>query len=372
MSEPVMLIDQPNNRGTLYAVVEQDDRVAYFYLYPSELLTTKYSPRPCWLRNLQPAPATKDVAAMKEGMAPMLEAAYCNHPEGREPLEKERITIVWTEEGDGAAVLYDNEILGVIPGWSLYNDEHAVAYAADCTGAGENDRLMPLGKRSANAMYERVDQAIAFWKDWEGETSQAWSILQDQYLKAYEAEFGPIQKYYAIDGGQWPPMALGKFEKDDVVYLLTLGVGIRPMPWVELLYSDRAPGFRRMELAMAVSSKDFTDKEIMAMAGLMSDMADRPWKQVTWLGEGHTVSSGELPAPFESVVVSSALYNGPAIGLPEVYGDKVNLYWLAPITKLEREYAHSRPNAGYDLLEKMIHHNLNHIVTRRPELPADK
>lgn len=371
MSEPVMLIDQPNNRGTLYAVVEQDDRVAYFYLYPSELLTTKYSPRPCWLRNLQPAPGKKDVAAMKEGMAPMLEAAYCNHPEGSEPLEKERLTIVWTEEGDGAAVLYDNEILGVIPGWSLYNDEHAVAYAADCISAGENDRLMPLGKRGANAMYERVDQAIAFWKDWEEETSQTWGILQDQYLKAYEAEFGPIQQYYAIDGGQWPPMALGKFEKDEVVYLFTLGVSIRPMPWVELLYSDRAPGFRRMELAMAVSKKDFTDKEIMAMAGLMSGMADRPWKQITWLGEGHTVSSEELPAPFESVVVSSALYNGPAIGLPEVYGDKVNLYWLAPITKLEREYAHSRPNAGYDLLERMIHHNLNHIITRRSELPSD-
>ncbi|SEW55926.1 suppressor of fused domain protein [Chitinophaga arvensicola] len=370
MSEPVILIDQPNNRGTMYAIVEQDERVAYFYLYPSELLTTKYSPRPCWLRNLQPAPPQRDVAAMKEGMAPMLEAPYCNHPEGKAPLEAERITIVWMEEGDGAAVLYDNEILGVIPGWSLYNEEHAVAYAADCIDAADTDRLMPLGKRGVNAMYERVDQAIAFWKDWEDEASQAWSILQDQYIKAYEEMFGPLVQYYAIDGGQWPPMGLGKFEKDGVVYLLTLGVSIRPMPWVELLYNDRAPGFRRMELAMAVSKTDFTDKEIMAMAGLISGIADRPWKQVTWLGEGHTISA-ELPAPFESVIVSSALYNGAAVPIPTVYSDKVNLYWLSPITKLEREYAHSRPNAGYDLLERMIHHQLNHIVTQRQELPAD-
>lgn len=368
MSEPEILIDQPNNRGTLYAIVEQDDRVAYFYLYPSELLTTKYSPRPCWLRNLKPAPEKRDVAAMKEGMAPMLEAGYCNHPEGKEPLEKERIKIIWMEEGDGAAVLYDDEILGVIPGWSLYGEEHSVAYAADCTGAGDNDQLMPLGKRGANVMYERVDQAIAFWKEWADETTQAWSALQDRYIKAYEAQFGTISKYYAIDGDQWPPMAIGRFEKDGVIYLLTMGMAIRPMPWVELLYSDRSPGFRRMELAMAFSKDDFTEDEITAMGSFISGMADRPWKQVTWLGEGHTVGASQLPPPFESVVLSSALYNGPAIHLPEVYGDKVNLYWLSAITKLEREFAHFKPNAGYDLLEKMIHHHLNHINTKRAEL----
>lgn len=371
MSEPVMLIDQPNNRGTLYAVVEQDDRVAYFYLYPSELLQSKYNPRPCWLRNLQAAPEKRDTAAMKEGMAPMLQADYCNHPQGKEPLEKERLSIVWMEEGDGAAVLYDGEILGVIPGWSLYNEEHAVAYAADCIGAGDTDRLMPLGKRGVNVMYERVDQAQAFWQEWSDEASQAWGILQEKYINAYEAAYGPMVKYYAIDGDQWPPMALGKFEKDEVVYLCTMGVSIRPMPWVELLYNERSPGFRRMELAMAFNKADYTDEEIMNLAGFMSGLADRPWKQVTWLGEGHTVSSESLPQPYESVVASTALYNGPAVSLPEVYGDKVNLYWLVPITKLEREFAHIRPNAGYDLLEKMIHHGLTHIVTKRAELPFE-
>ncbi|MFY0253669.1 suppressor of fused domain protein [Chitinophaga sp. 30R24] len=369
MSEPVILIDQPNNRGTMYAIVEQDDRVAYFYLYPSELLTTKYSPRPCWLRNLKPAPETRDTAAMKEGMAPMLEARYSNHPQGKEPLEKNRLSIVWMEEGDGAAVLYDGEILGVIPGWSLYNDEHAIAYAADCIGAGDNDRLMPLGKRGGNAMYDRVDRAIAFWEEWTDETSQVWGILQDKYLKAYEAQWGPIQKYYAIDGGQWPPIGLARFENEDVVYLLTLGAGIRPMPWVELLYTERAPNFRRMELGIAVNKKDFTEKEIMVLAGIITGLADRPWKQVTWLGEGHTIPSDELPAPFESLIVSTSLYNGPTVEMPEVYGDKVNLYWLTPITKLEREFAHARPNAGAILLESMIAHDLNHLVTKRDELP---
>ncbi|HVI48940.1 MAG TPA: suppressor of fused domain protein [Chitinophaga sp.] len=370
MTDPVMLIEQPNNRGTMYAVVEQDDRVAYFYLYPSELFSSKYSPRPCWLRNLQPAPEKKDTAAMKEGMAPMLEAKYCNHPEGKEPLQRELISIVWLEEGDGAAIMYDGALLGVIPGWTLYSDERAVAYAADCTGADDDGTMFPLGAPGKNQLHRRVAKAAAFWNEWTNEAGQTWSILQEQYINAYEAQFGKIQQYYSIDGGQWPPMALGKFEKDDIVYLLTMGVGIRPMPWVEILYNDKAPGFRRMELAMAVNKNDYSDAEIMKFAEIMSGIADRPWTQITWFGEGHTVSSSELPAPYESIIFSSAVYNGPVIEMPSFYGDDVNLYWLQPITQQERFFAHHKPNAGYDLLEKMINSGINHIVQQRDEVVA--
>ncbi len=38
------------------------------------------------------------------------------------------------------------------------------------------------------------------------------------YLQSYEAQFGRVQQYYAIDQQQWPPMALARFEKEDVVY----------------------------------------------------------------------------------------------------------------------------------------------------------
>ncbi|RBL88314.1 suppressor of fused domain protein [Chitinophaga flava] len=370
MADPVMLIEQANNRGTMYAVVEQDDRTAYFYLYPSELLASKYSPRPCWLRNLQPAPEKKDIAAMKEGLAPMLEARFCNHPEGKAPLEAALINIVWMEEGDGASVFYDGELLGVIPGWTLYSEERSVAYAADCIGAADDSMMFPLGTPATNQLHQRVAQATAFWDDWTSETNQTWSILQQQFLSAYEAALGPVTQYYAIDGDQWPPMGMARFEKDEVVYFLTLGVSIRPMPWVEILYSDEAPGFRRMELALAISKKDYSEKEIMNLAGIVSGIADRPWKQVTWLGEGHTISSSELPVPYESVVLSAALYNGPAIELPKMYNDTVNLYWVSPVTKPERLFAHQNPNGGYELLEKMIHHGINHIIQPREQVVA--
>lgn len=366
-SSPEVLIEMPNNRGTFVAIVEQDARTAYFYLYPAEHLGKQYRMRACWLRNLQAAPEDRDAAAMESGTAPLLQARFCNHPEGKAPLNTELLSVIWMEEGDGAAVLYEGEILGVIPGWSLYVDE-PVAYAADCIGVENNDLVFPLGKPASNAQHARVAGAVNFWKQWDEVDNPQWPVIQEQFISAYTAHFGEMQQYYAIDNNQWPPMAMGKFEKDDVVYFLTMGMSIRPMPWVEYLYNDKASAFRRMELAIAINKKDFTEEEIMQMAQAISSIADIPWRHISWLGEGHTVGSKQLPAPFESNILSAALYNGEIITLPEMYGDKVNLYWASPITLPEREFAHRKANGGYELLEKMIQQDITHIVTKRSSL----
>lgn len=361
---PKVLIEQTNSRHTMYAAVEQDERTAYFYLYPAELQSKKYRMRACWLRNLMPAPSQRDSAAMENGDAPMLEAHLCNHPEGKAPLKAELLSIVWMPEEDGAAVLYDGETLGVIPGWSLYTEE-PVAYAADCISADGDALVFPLGLPGQNEQHNRVAEAVQFRQQWESTETPQWPVIQEKFIAAYEQHFGKMQQYFAIDNNQWPPMALGKFEKDNVVYFLSMGVSIRPMPWVSYLYNDNASAYRRMEIALAVSREDYTEEEITKMAEGISAMVDIPWRHISWLGEGHTIGSGKLPAPFESIVLSAALYNGDGIELPEMYGDKVNLFWASPVTLSEREFAHRRPNGGYELLEKMIEGDLTHIVRKR-------
>jgi len=365
--EPITLTEQPNGRHTLYAAVEQDDRTAYFYLYTAELTSKKYRMRACWLRNLKPGPETRDKAAMENGMAPMLPAHLCNHPEGKEPLEADRLSIVWMPEDDGAAVLYDGEILGVIPGWSLYIDE-PVAYAADCIEVDDQQLVFPLGEQGVNEQYERVADAVNFFSEWESVDNPRWPVIQEQFISAYEQHFGKMLQYYAIDNNEWPPMAMGKFEKDNIVYFLTMGVSIRPMPWVAYLYNDNAGAFRRMELAIAIDKNDFSEEEIMNMAQGIAGLADIPWRHISWLGEGHTVGSSRLPQPFENFVLSAALYNGESIELPSMYGDKINLYWASPITSLELAYAHHKQNGGYELLEKMIEQDITHVVRTRTGL----
>lgn len=363
--EPQVLIEQPNGRHTLYASVEQDDRTAYLYLFPAELQSKKYKMRACWLRNLAPAPEGKDLAAMHNGTAPMLQRKFCNHPDGKEPLNAALLEIVWLPEDDGAAVLYDGEILGVIPGWSLYVDE-PVAYAADCIGVeGDDFLVLPLGDPETNQQYASVGQAVAFRNHWNSVDEPAWPQIQEQFINCYEGHFGKMLQYFAIDNNEWPPMAMGKFEKDNVVYFLTMGASIRPMPWVSYLYNDTSAAYRRMELALAVDKNEYNEEEIMKMAESIATMADIPWRHISWLGEGHTIGSSKLPAPFESMVLSSALYNGEAIQLPEMYGDKVNLFWASPVTQQEREFAHRKPNGGYELLEIMIQKDMTHVVKKR-------
>ncbi len=355
-----ILIEMANNRGTLHAVVEQDERTAYFYIYPGEHFSERYGMRACWLRNLQAAPVERDSAAMEDGKAPMLEARYCNHPAGLAPLETAELSIMWNEADDGATVFYQDEPLGIIPGWTLYAEQSAY-YAADCSEAAEDRGLFPL---TAPALYKGLEQASAFWDKWGNEDNNPWMPLQRQFLEAYEARFGSTLKYFAIDNQQWPPMALAQYEQDDIIYFLSLGVSIRPMPWVEFLYNEQAGGFRRMELGLAVNKNDYSMDEIMNMAQSLAGIADSPWRNLTWLGEGHTISSSGLPAGYDSFILSSALYKGPEIALPLMEGDRVNLYWATPVTLAERERAHSKPNGGYALLETFIEEGRTHVVKK--------
>jgi len=367
MNDPVVLLEETNTRGTLQAVIEQDDRTAYFYLFPGQKFAHQFEPRACWLRNLKTAPATRDFEAMSQGQAPMIEASFCEHPDGLPPLEAERLSIVWLESGDGAAALYDDKIIGFIPGWTLYSDQ-PIAYASSCTGSTELSMMFPMNENATPIIYGQVARATEFWNSWEGESNTQWGALQEKYLSTYEEIFGTIQKYYAIDGDQWPPMAIGEFEKDGIKYFLSMGIGIRAMPWVDYLYNDNASGFRRMELAIAIDMKDFDAEAQMRFAEIISGMADSPWRDITWYGEGHTNSAKELPGEYESLILSAALYNGSNIALPDMYGDKLNLYWCTPITLKEREYAHSIPNGGYTLLEEMINEGMSHVVRKRASL----
>ncbi|RAI99842.1 suppressor of fused protein SUFU [Chitinophaga skermanii] len=361
---PEVLLEQSNNRGTMHAVVEQDNRVAYCYVFPAEKLPHEFKPRPCWLRNIQAAPTGKDLNAMNLGMAPMLEAKFVNHPDGQAPLEAARVSILWSEAGDGVTVFYDDEIIGIIPGWSLYTDQ-PVAYAKDCIDADDDSMVFPYNPAKMTTLNEQVDKAKAFWAAWEDESGEEWATLQGQYIAAYETVFGTLEKYYSIDGDTWPPMALGQFEKDGIVYFASLGMSIRPMPWVDFLYNDNAAGFRRMELAVAIKKSDFTEQQIMQFAEILSGIADSPWRNVTWFGEGHTVGSQSLEAPYESLILSSALYNGEAINMPMIYGEPVNLFWAMPISEGERKYAHEVLNGGFTLLEELINAGNNHVVKQR-------
>lgn len=202
MKTPTVLLEEVNPNGNVQALVEQEDRVAYLYLYSAEE-TGLPRVRSCWVRNLSRAPVELDTDALRRGLAPALTRDACAHPDGAPPLEAEALRVVWLEAGDGAALLDGGELLAVLPPPS--DPDGASGCARDCSTA--NPVVSPLAPR--RDLIEQLERATAFWADWDGEAgSSAWPPLRDRLVAAYAGAIGEASNYYAMDGGEWPPRAL--------------------------------------------------------------------------------------------------------------------------------------------------------------------
>lgn len=364
MTHQPLIAEVPNQQNTLTAIVEQDARTAYFYIWPNDLFRSQYAVRGCWLRNLLPAPAREDREAMEQGIAPLLSAEYCRTLEAEPMLDPAGLQILWEPSDDGAALWYYGQLLAVIPGWSLYQDKQ-VSFSAGCIK--ENRLTAPLGSASTNDYYARAEQQRHFWRDWHD--GHLWDAVQRELMQCYQAQFGESVKYYAIDQGNWPPMAISQHWHQGVWYFLTLGMGIRPMPQVDYLFDELAPQYRRVELAMAVDGEVMNEANAVQMASALAEFAHLPWARLTWIGEGHTLASEVAPVGFESFLLANGL--APEVAqfrLPKRDGDRPNLLWATPITEAERQFAQSAERGGQQLLQRLQAEGNDHIFRPRQEV----
>jgi hypothetical protein len=366
MNPSNVLAEVSNENQTLVAVVQQESRVAYFYIYPEEDYSERFKVRACWLRNLVAAPLQDDRAAIEQGLPPMLAAEYCRNLEGEAPLNPEGLQVIWNESDDGAALWYYGQLLAVIPGWSLYID-HSVCYSASCIK--ESPLAYPLGSASTNTQYALAESTRQFWRTWQREEGNPWPKIQRDFQARYEQHFGPSVKYYTLDQGKWPPMAITQHERDGIYYFLTMGMSIRPMPWVEILFNDDASQYRRMEMGIAIDGQYMDEANAVLMASALAGFAHVPWAQLTWIGEGHSLASEVAPPGYEGYLMSSSFYPySEHLVLPKQYGDPVNIYWATPVFESERELAQSTSQGGSDLVNKLREQGIDHIF--RPRQPV--
>ena len=335
MSEPIEVLSDISPYGLVQAVVEQDDRVIYFYLFGAE--HTDFGMRSCWVRNLLPAPEALDVEGMQQGQPPMMPRASCSHPDGAPALVAEDLQIVWFEEGDAAALLDGQGLLAVIPGWSGH--EGFTGYARDCLDVSH--MAWPLGTPEENAIFGRVRGNQQFWADWSQEDSP-WGAIQDAFVDAYTGQLGAYANYYAIDGGAWPPKAMLRFVSDAATAFVTLGVSLRAQPWTDP--NENAPERpRRIELGIALSG-NLPDATVEALAGYVSGQTLLPWHHFTFLGEHHTMPCDTLQSldpdsPFTAVLLAQDFGGSPRLHVPTVRDERVHLLWMIPITEEERLFA---------------------------------
>ena len=362
MSEPEVVLEEVSPHGNLEAIIEQDDRVAHFYLRSPEF--EDFGLKTCWIRNLAKAPDTMDVEGMRQGIPPMLPKEFCMHPGGQDALDPDRLRLVWFPEGDGVALLEDNEMLAAIPAWGGFKGFSG--YARDCTGQS------PLcWKLDDPAEFNaRISAAERFWCQWDQDESP-WPACQGAFLAAYEAVLGPHSRYFAIDGGNWPPKALVRFDRPDCTYLLTLGIALRPQPAVEMYYDDPAD-FRRFEFG-ACLSREVGDETISSLASYMSGQSTLPWHQFSYFAHGHTIRCDAFAGDdglrnFTSVLLVDSPASAPELNPPRIDGEWVSLLWTVPITSEEQQVAER--DGSKEIIERFPSSWPLHMIGRRTPIIA--
>lgn len=345
MSDSTCLLEEVSPNGNIQATVEQDDRVAYFYLRGAA--DSGFEFKACWVRNLVAAPTSTDAQAMKNGNAPRLPAGFCRHPKGAVPLKKKDLRVVWFEEGDAAAVLEKDEILAIIPSWSGYKG--FAGFARDCIG----DSPLCWELDADNVLNKRVERSDKWWADWDAKKG-IWSKVQTAQCDAYTEQIGPYQKYFAIDGGDWPPKAMVKIEKPEATILSTVGVCLRPQPNVEMS-TEEPELLRRVEFGLAMSP-NLAKTHFNEIAGYLSGQSRYPWSSYTWLGPFHTLGCDVLESEtdFSSVLLVPSPKDAPRVALPKFRRDPVNFLWFVPITEDERQFAIDNTPDGGKRLSKLL------------------
>lgn len=323
-----VIYEELSPHRNLQALVEEQEGAVYFYLWAGD--DSSFGMRSCWVRNLIAAPEELDLNAVQEGRAPLLPREFCRHENGGAALDKDSLRVVFFEEGDAAALLESDSVLAVIPAWS--GIDGFFGYARDCKG----DSPLASELDENNPLLLRVRESDAFWLSWQEQGNQTWSKVQSGQINAYEHLFGRHQKYYAIDGGLWPPKALLQLETPDSLLLCTIGMSVRPQPRIEVDMGPDSP-FRRIELGISLACTA-DDSRIIDFARFISMVSASPWQDLSWLGPGHTVACDFIEG-YSAVLLLPEPDGAPQIDLPDYDGEPVQMLWMLPITEPELELA---------------------------------
>lgn len=353
IKEPEVILENWSPVCNMQAFVEKNPTSYYLYLWinPS---SQEPEIRTCWICNRVAAPEGLDKQAMGNGMAPAMPAEYVAHETEGMELEPESLSFVWFEEGDAVALLCDGEVICVIPGWSGYNGFCGYSKYAKGTGsyAWELDSAMEV-------LTKRVDKCKGFWDYFEG---NYWPEVQKMHMDALEQFFGKYEKYFSIDGGNFPPKALVTGNTEETAYAITAGVSLIPMPKVEQYFEEDSDNNRRIELGLAttIQHKPLCEH----MGGAISSISTMPWRELTFLAHGHTVPYHNI-AGFAAILFLNPK-EVPELEIPcyaRCMGDEINLLWLVPIT--EEEYKFVMEHGIAELLGKVQDKSRLHVFDGR-------
>lgn len=341
------IIKEPN---TLFSSTSPDKYLQAFvlknaqavYLLVASSVNLDYAPKTCWVRNIIAAPEESKVRVDLDNY-PALPIKYLSKDCVTSPINSDELELLWLPEGDGVILLENGAYLAFIPSWSGING--LGSYARDCQGKS------PLCWEINDSQYieNKIKTAKNYWSKWY-QNESPWRTYQPAIIGQYENILGAHTKYYAIDNNQWPPKAVVRFDLEECIYLLTVGISLRPQPLVDI-YFKQPEHIRRFELG-ACFSKDVSDSDIVAFTKYISRTAKIPWNASTFFSEGYTVECNTFIRStrlnkYSSILLHSNPKGSPNIDLEDIDGDRVNLLWAMPISEAEKDISKDTATQRY-------------------------
>lgn len=252
-------------------------------------------------------------------------------------LSKRRLSVVWSEEGDGVAILEGGSLLGIIPGW-VNPGRGFPGYRRDTVE--RSPLAWPLAELGGEA-HSWVARARRFWA-WR---SKGWGGYQSTSLAHLERCLGRRGRYIAVTGSagrgsfpQLPAIGMAEYPADEsrpYTVFSSIGMGTQRMPHGEPGRPDTCQPVR-VEVALA------TMAYLDGVAELFSWLGTYPWRACTRIRSEHPVlwaSDRPFPLgePWSGVLVMDnpeALRgpSSPELRESEFRGDPVRWLWIVPLT----------------------------------------
>ncbi|MBE8421348.1 suppressor of fused domain protein, partial [Leptospira interrogans serovar Pomona] len=161
-------------------------RTVYLYLQGEQ--NPEFGIKSVWVCNRVEAPDKRSVEDLSNGLAPLLLHSEVNEPKPHPALEETELYFIWTEEGDGVALFYQETLIAFLPSWSGIKGFHGYSFHAKT----EALTAYPLGNSDFGIIPDRVRASRDFW---EARSKQGvWKEIQEKRLSFLESKFGKHDK----------------------------------------------------------------------------------------------------------------------------------------------------------------------------------
>ena len=332
------------------AVLEYDNDSIHLYSHPH----SKDQELKClWVANTSKRMfKTGDIASdMKKGLQPYMPKKHCNKKAFIKDYEnKDNWRLQWGLDQNSISVHYKDKLIAVMPEWS----GHEGFWGYSIGVSDETDIAWPLN--DGNEQIKRITSEQVFLDNW---SDSDWVELQEGVMGKYKNSMRGDNRYFAGDGGNWPPLGIHYCKNAEQELISTIGMSILPMPLLGMNFENPEP-YRKIELAIIFENA----RDGLPLASYISGQATYPWSFGTHFNHGHTIPCSQLEEAGSDM--SFMLILETANFLPEISLNQPNTRLLFMLPIYESEQVYIEKNGSSDFLSLMEDHQKPLDLKRQP------